>query len=135
MINITNERILVMNRFFRCKHCGNLIGFIENHGVPIVCCGEEMEALVANTTDAAQEKHVPVVTVDGNRVDVVVGSVEHPMTEEHMIKWIYLLTKNGAQRKELSPGDRPAATFELVDDEPIEVYEWCNLHGLWKTTL
>jgi superoxide reductase len=92
-----------------------------------------MEELVPNTVDAAKEKHVPVVTVEGNKVVVEVGSVAHPMLEEHFIQWIYLQTKNGGQRKCLVPGQEPKAVFALEDDEVVAVYEYCNLHGLWKT--
>jgi superoxide reductase len=123
------------HKFYRCKHCGNLIGMIQSSGARVVCCGEEMEELVANTVDAAKEKHVPVVTVDGNIVTVEVGSVTHPMEEKHYIQWIYLQTKNGGQRKCLSPGDEPKATFALDNDEVVAVFEYCNIHGLWKTEL
>lgn len=120
-------------KFYRCKHCGNIVGKINDSGVPIICCGEEMEELKANTTDGAMEKHVPVVTVDGNQVHVVVGSAEHPMTEEHYIQWIALQTKNGNQRVCLKPGDKPEACFAICDGDEVEaVYEYCNLHGLWK---
>ncbi|MGE4213952.1 MAG: desulfoferrodoxin family protein [Anaerotignaceae bacterium] len=122
-------------KFFVCKHCGNLIGMIENSGVPIVCCGEKMTELVANTVDASLEKHTPVVSVNGDKVEVVVGSVEHPMLEEHFIKWIYLETKKGGQRKSLKPGEAPKAAFVVTDDEPVAVYAYCNLHGLWKTVI
>lgn len=122
-------------KFFVCKHCGNLIGMIENSGVPIVCCGEKMTELVANTVDASLEKHTPVVSVNGDKVEVVVGSVEHPMLEEHFIKWIYLETKKGGQRKALKPGEAPKAAFVVTDDEPVAVYAYCNLHGLWKTVI
>lgn len=124
-----------MNKFFICRHCGNIIGMIYASGVPVVCCGEEMEELVANTTDGAHEKHVPVVEVKGNVVDVKVGSVAHPMVEAHYIQWVYLETKHGGQRKALKPGDAPHVTFTVIDDEPVAVYEYCNLHGLWKTDI
>jgi superoxide reductase len=120
-------------RFFRCKHCGNIVSKIYDSGVALVCCGEEMEELVANTVDASKEKHVPAVSVVGNIVKVEVGSVPHPMEEKHYIMWIYLQTKKGGQRKCLSPGDEPKAVFALEDDELVAVYEYCNLHGLWKT--
>lgn len=122
-------------KFFRCKHCGNLIGMIHDSGAPLTCCGEEMQELVANTTDAATEKHVPIVTVDGDTVHVAVGSVEHPMTEAHYIQWIYLKTEKGGQRKCLTPSDKPYASFKLVDDKPVAAYEYCNLHGLWAAEL
>ena len=81
--------------FYRCKHCGNIIAYINDSGVPVMCCGEKMEAIEPNTTDAAGEKHVPVVYTDGNTVMVSVGSVEHPMLEEHYIQWIMLETAQG----------------------------------------
>ena len=101
-------------------------------GVPLVCCGEPMSVLEPNTTDAATEKHVPVITVSGDSVHVEVGSVAHPMGEDHYIEWIYLVTEKGVQSRCLNPGDAPAADFALVDDKAIEVYAYCNLHGLWK---
>ena len=92
-----------------------------------------MHELVANTTDAATEKHVPVIEIDGQHVKVTVGSVEHPMLPEHFIGWIALETKQGNQRKILNPGDKPVAEFMLCDeDEVVAAYEYCNLHGLWK---
>lgn len=120
-------------KFVICRTCGNLVEMIEDSGVNMVCCGEEMEELTANTVDAAQEKHVPVVEKEGNKVTVKVGSVTHPMAEEHYIQWIYLVTKQGVQRKCLNPGEEPSATFALVEgDEVVAAYEYCNLHGLWK---
>ena len=119
--------------FYKCKHCGNIVAYIENKGVPIMCCGEKMEPIEPNTTDAAGEKHVPVITIDGKTVTVAVGEVEHPMLPEHYIQWIVLETKEGRQRKTLQPGDKPVATFALTDtDEVVAAYEYCNLHGLWK---
>lgn len=118
-------------KFFKCSHCGNIIAYVEDKGVPIVCCGEKMQELVPNTQEAAVEKHVPVYTVDGGKVSVVVGSVEHPMTPEHSIGWIALETKQGNQRKVLATASK--AEFMLCDgDEIAAVYAWCNLHGLWK---
>ena len=86
-------------KIFRCNHCGNIITHLTNSGVPVVCCGEKMVELVPNTTDAATEKHVPDVKVDGKKVIVTVGSVEHPMVEEHFIEWILVETKEGVQVK------------------------------------
>ena len=120
-------------KFFICKQCGNLVTLIYESGAPLVCCGQEMNELVANTTEAATEKHLPVVTVDGNTITVEIGSVEHPMTPEHYIQWIYIETDKGLQMKYLTPSDKPKATFELSDEKLIATYEYCNLHGLWKT--
>lgn len=124
-----------MKKFLRCEHCGNIVGMINDSGVPVVCCGEPMKELVANTTDAATEKHVPAVSIDGNKVVAKVGDVEHPMLDAHFIQWIYLETENGGQRKVLKPGMVPEATFTLEDDKAVAVYEYCNLHGLWKKEL
>ncbi|MFA0814947.1 MAG: desulfoferrodoxin [Anaerofustis sp.] len=119
-------------KFFKCEHCGNLVGMIHSSGINMVCCGDKMTELKPNTTDAATEKHVPVIKKDGNNVTVEVGSVAHPMLPEHYIQWIYIETKNGGQRKALEPGMEPKATFTLVNDELVSAYAYCNLHGLWK---
>ena len=120
-------------KFYVCKHCGNIITYLNNAGVPVVCCGEKMSELVPGTTDAAVEKHVPAVSIDGNVVTVKVGEVEHPMVDVHYIQWIVLKTNKGVQRKHLNPGEAPKAEFTLLEGEVVEeVYEYCNLHGLWK---
>ena len=123
-------------KFYICKHCGNMIAMVSESGVPVKCCGENMVELIPGTTDAATEKHVPVITVDGTKVTVKVGEVTHPMAEEHYIQWIALETKAGNQRKQLKPGEAPEACFALCEgDEVIAAYEYCNLHGLWKATV
>ena len=125
-----------MKKFFVCKHCGNMIGLLHDAGVPMMCCGEKMVELVPNTTDAAQEKHVPVATVEGNKVVVNIGSVDHPMAAEHWIQWVYLETDKGGHRKVLNSGEKPHVVFALTEDEkPVAVYEYCNLHGLWVAKL
>ena len=123
-------------KFYICSHCGNVAEKVNDTGVPLFCCGEAMKELVPNTVDAAQEKHVPAVTVEGNLVHVQVGSVIHPMLEEHHIGFIWLETELGGQRRSLVPGDEPKATFAVAPgDKAVAVYEWCNLHGLWKAEL
>jgi superoxide reductase len=123
------------NKFFICEKCGNIIGMIEPSGVPVVCCGQKMTKLEAGVVEASREKHIPVVEIDGNTVKVTVGSVEHPMTAEHYISWIYLETDCGGQRKALKPDSKPEAIFALADEKPIAVYAYCNLHGLWKAEI
>ncbi|MEG1536873.1 MAG: desulfoferrodoxin family protein, partial [Clostridiales bacterium] len=120
-------------RFFRCQHCGNLVGLICNAGAPMICCGETMEELIPGSVDASREKHVPVITTVGNLVTVKLGLAEHPMTEEHAIQWVYLLTDRGGQRKCLKPGEKPEAVFALHQDQAKAAYAYCNLHGLRKT--
>ena len=121
-------------KFYKCAHCGQIVAIVKKTGVPIMCCGESMQELVPGTTDAAVEKHVPVYKVEGNKVTVCVGSVAHPMTEAHLIEFIYLVTKKGyIMKKALTPEDEPKAVFTLNDGDEVEtVYEYCNLHGLWK---
>ena len=120
------------NKFYICERCGNIVGMVHDSGVNPVCCGQKMTALEAGVVEASHEKHIPVVTVDGNTVSVAVGSIEHPMAEEHSILWIYLETDKGGQRKSLEVGKPPVATFALTDEKPVAVYAYCNLHGLWK---
>ena len=120
-------------RFFVCETCGNIIAMVKPSGVPVVCCGKPMKQIVPNTTDAAQEKHVPVWSKEGNLVKVQVGSVAHPMIPAHYIEWVSLQTKAGNQRKALSPEQAPEVTFALTEGDEVEaVYAYCNLHGLWK---
>lgn len=120
-------------KFYYCKICGNLVGMIRASGAPMTCCNEVMTELTANTQDASTEKHVPEIKVDGNKVTVTVGSVEHPMVPEHLIEWIYLATTHGGQRKTLEAGEAPTVEFALTADEKaLTAYAYCNLHGLWK---
>ena len=120
-------------KVFKCTKCGNMISYLNKDACDVKCCGETMVEVVPNTTDAAGEKHVPVIEVDGNIVTVKVGSVEHPMMDAHYIQWIALDSEQGRQRKILNPGDALVAVFALVDgDKPVAAYEYCNLHGLWK---
>lgn len=123
------------NKFYICEHCGNLIGMIHDAGVPMMCCGQKMTKLEPGIVEASHEKHIPVVRVDGNTVTVTIGSVEHPMVEEHSILWVYLQTDKGGQRKCLEVGKAPVATFALADENPIAAYAYCNLHGLWKAAI
>lgn len=120
-----------MAKFYVCSHCGNLVGMIHDAGVPMMCCGQKMDALVPNTVEASGEKHLPVVTLGEGTVQVDVGSAEHPMVPEHSIQWIYLETDKGGQRKALNPGEAPRVTFALASEKPLRVYAYCNLHGLW----
>lgn len=121
-------------KFYKCRHCGNVIEKVVDSKVPVICCGEKMEELIPNTVDASQEKHVPVVTkVNDCTIKVEVGSVPHPMLPEHHIAFIYVETENGGIRVDLK--DKPEAVICTCSSKPIAVYEYCNLHGLWKTTL
>ena len=121
-----------MIEFLKCKHCGQIIKKVVDTGVPVICCGEKMEVLTPNTTDAAREKHVPEVSVEKNIVTVKVGSVEHPMTEMQYIEWIIIETSQGSYKYNFKPNDKPECKFLLRDDETfVKAYAYCNLHGLW----
>ncbi len=123
-----------MTKFYICDHCKNIVQMIQDSGVNPVCCGDNMRELIANTSDGANEKHVPVVSIENNEVKVEVGSVAHPMLDVHWIQWIALETNFGFYRKDLKPNELPNASFLLGKDEKVvAVYEYCNLHGLWKT--
>mgnify|MGYP002625867182 FL=1 len=116
-------------KFFKCPDCGTVL--IPDH--PEGFAPEKLVELVPNTTDAAGEKHVPVITVDGSFVKVTVGAVEHPMLAAHFITFIVLETSRGYQKKDLYPGEKPEAVFALTEGETVvAAYEYCNLHGLWK---
>ena len=122
-------------KFYICRKCGNLVELLNDSGVPMVCCGEEMQALVPNTSEGAGEKHLPFVQVDGDNLHVQIGEVIHPMIAEHYIQWIYVETENGGQLIKFMPDDIPQADVCLRDDKPIAVYAYCNIHGLWKTDI
>ncbi|MBR2666885.1 MAG: desulfoferrodoxin [Oscillospiraceae bacterium] len=120
-------------KFYICERCKNIITYLNQSAVPVMCCGQKMEELVPGTTDAAQEKHVPVISQEGSVVTVSVGSVAHPMMEAHYIQWIVLQTKQGVQRKMLTPDSEPKAVFALCEGDEVEAaYAYCNLHSLWK---
>ena len=123
-----------MTKFFKCRHCGNVVEKVVDSGVAVVCCGEKMEELIPNTVEASGEKHIPVVTkIDDCTIKVEVGSVAHPMLPEHHIAFIYVETETGGIRVNLT--DKPEAVICTCNSKPVAVYEYCNLHGLWKVTL
>ncbi|MEN6339685.1 MAG: desulfoferrodoxin family protein [Clostridiaceae bacterium] len=124
--------MLCETRFFRCDICGNLVGMIHSSGAKMICCGQEMTELIPGSVDASHEKHVPVIKQNGDTVTVHIGSVDHPMTEEHHIGWVYLQTTDGGQRKCLAVGGAPEVTFTLGGAKPVSAFAYCNLHGLWK---
>ena len=120
-------------KFYICEHCGKIIAVVKESGVPVMCCGQKMTEIIPGTTEASQEKHIPVYQVEGNIVTVRVGAVDHPMTAEHLIEWVSLQTKQGNQRKILAPGQEPVVRFALCEGDEVEaVYAYCNLHGLWR---
>lgn len=119
-------------KFLLCRRCGNLIEMVNDSGVTPICCGTDMNELTPNSVEAATEKHIPVVEIDGSIAKVTVGSTLHPMEEAHYIEWIYLETSIGIKRVKLNPKEEPIASFALLEEETvISAYAYCNLHGLW----
>ena len=121
-------------KFYVCEHCGNIITKFKDSNVPVVCCGEKMKELVPGTSDGAVEKHVPIVVLDGRSVHVTVGSVLHPMVDVHYIQWVVVETTKGIHKYNLLPNEDPKVEVRLADNEEfVSAYEYCNLHGLWKS--
>ena len=119
-------------KFLKCSHCGNIVAVVHETKVPVMCCGKKMEQIIPGTVEASREKHIPVFEVKENKVIVNVGSIDHPMIEEHFIEWVSIQTKHGNQRKQLKPGQDPKVCFALCEGDEVEaVYAYCNLHGLW----
>ena len=120
-------------KFYKCKVCGNLVTHLSKEVGIVTCCGQAMTELIPNTVEAATEKHIPVYNVSNNEVVVKVGEVAHPMTTEHYITAIAVETNKGVYVKKLLPTNTAEAVFKLdSDEEVVAVYEYCNLHGLWK---
>jgi len=123
--------MIVRNQIYKCNVCGNIIEVLHVGGGQLVCCGQPMELFEGKTEDVGREKHVPVIERTKKGVKVKVGSVPHPMEEEHYIEWIEIIADGRVYRKFLNPGDKPEAEFE-IKAEKIEAREYCNIHGLWK---
>lgn len=124
------------SKFYKCRHCGNVIQKLVDSKVPVICCGQPMEELVHNTVEASNEKHLPEVSrLDDCRLDIKVGSVAHPMLPEHHISFIYVECEDGGLFIDLKGKDKAETVVSCCDRKPIAVYEYCNIHGLWKTEL
>ncbi len=123
-------------KFLLCEHCGNLVEMVNDVGAPLYCCNHPMEELTPNTSDGAQEKHVPVVRREGGTLTVELGETAHPMEESHLIEWVVVETEHGCLRRDLHAGDGTTISFPVCDcDRPVAVYVWCNLHGLWMSKI
>lgn len=123
-------------KFYICPICGNVIELVEDHGVPVFCCGKKMDELVPNSTEAAVEKHMPVPTVENGVLKVSVGEVEHPSIEKHWIPFVAIKAGDLVMRRSIKATEKPEAVFPIGDFKgEVEVYAWCNLHGMWKTTI
>ena len=122
--------MIEIKQVYKCAKCGNIVEVLHAGGGTLSCCDAPMEFLTENTTDAAKEKHVPVIEKIEGGYRVSVGSIEHPMLEDHFIQWIELITETEVLRKHLSPGEKPVAEFK-TNSKAIKAREYCNLHGLW----
>ena len=120
-------------KFYKCPICGNIIELIEGNAISIICCGQKISELTANTVDASVEKHVPTYEKNDTEIVVKVGEIEHPMEEKHYIMWIAQVTDNSITRVELKPNEKPIARFPYVKGSVL--YAYCNIHGLWKTNI
>lgn len=127
------NRMTKLNEIYKCNVCGNIVEMVHAGAGQLVCCGQPMVLQEENTVDAALEKHVPVITRDGDKVTVNVGAVVHPMTAEHYIEWIELLVDGRVFRKYLAPEQEPRAEFEVSEEVSLSARAYCNLHGLWKS--
>ena len=124
--------MIQQRQVYKCSVCGNIVEVLTAGGGTLVCCGKEMILQTENTVDAAKEKHVPIIEKIPGGVKVKVGSVEHPMLENHYIQWIEIETAEKVYRKELKPGDKPEAEF-MISEDILQAREYCSLHGLWKS--
>ncbi len=117
---------------YKCEKCGNIVEVVHGGKGALVCCGENMVKFEEKTADSSTEKHVPIVEEINEGIRVIVGSTEHPMTEEHFIEWIEVINGDYINRKYLKPGDKPVAEFYVKKQPGLIVRSFCNLHGLWK---
>ena len=123
-------------RFYKCPICGNIVGLIKGDMEHIKCCGKPMDEMIANTTDAAVEKHMPVLSAENGVLKVCVGEVEHPSIEKHWIPFVAVKAGDLVLRRSINATEKPEAIFPLGDFKgEVEVYAWCNLHGIWKATI
>ena len=120
-------------KIYKCERCGNIVDVLHEGPGALVCCGVEMVLMEANSVDAANEKHVPIIEKTENGIIVKVGEVDHPMADEHYIEWIEVINGNYSQKKFLKPGDKPQAEFYVPFNENLVARSYCNLHGLWKS--
>lgn len=119
------------NEIYKCTECGNIVEVVHGSGGALVCCGQPMKLMTENTTDAAKEKHVPVIEKVAGGFLVKIGTIAHPMEEKHYIEWIEIIADGVAYKQYLAPGQKPEAVFK-VDAANVIAREYCNLHGLWK---
>ena len=118
-------------KFFICEICGNIVEKARDSGIDVICCGQPMTRIVANTEEnVALEKHISVVSAEGDKLKIQVGSILHPMIDKHFIEWILIVTPKSVKRYPLKSGDEPIIYIPKEDN--IEVYAYCNVHGLWK---
>jgi len=120
------------NEIYKCEKCKQVIEVVDGAVPPLMCCGQKMDLMEAQTADPATQKHVPVIESTDQGVKVTVGSTPHPMTDDHYIQWIEVINGDYVNRKYLNPGDEPVAEFYVPMQEGLIVREFCNMHGLWQ---
>ena len=122
-----------MKQIYKCSICGNIVEVVHDGKGQLVCCGQPMDFLSENTTDAAKEKHVPVVETTDSGIKVKVGDVPHPMEENHYIEWVEIIADGKSCRIFLKPGEKPEAVFDIASQK-VTAREYCSVHGLWKSS-
>ena len=121
-----------MGKFYVCESCNSVLELVEGKDAKPVCAGQAIKPLEVKSLEEGSEKHLPDIYVQDKVVTVQLGTVPHPMIEEHLIQWIELETDRGVYRRRLRAGDEPVVNFRLEDEKPLAVYAYCNLHGLWR---
>lgn len=123
----------MLPKFYKCSHCGQIIAKVNDTNVKVVCCNEEMQQLIPGTVEASREKHIPVYHVENQILKINIGSINHPMTEAHLIEWVFVQTSKKNIRVALHANMEPTVNILLENDEKVEkVLSYCNLHGLWE---
>ena len=123
----------IQKQVYRCNVCGNIVEVLHAGKGELVCCGQPMELLQEKTADVGLEKHAPVVETTDRGIKVKIGSTPHPMEEKHYIEWVEIIANGDIHRKFLKPGDKPEAEFE-ISPQKVAAREYCNIHGLWKSS-
>ncbi len=124
-----------INEIYKCPICGNIVQLTHVGGGTLVCCGKPMELLSEKNSDEGLEKHLPVAIFEGGVLKINIGSIDHPMLEEHYIEWIECIVDGNVFRKYLSPNDKPYAEFSAREEKNVKIRAYCNVHGLWSITL
>lgn len=132
---LRNKTMTEKHQIYKCPICGNIVEVNHTGAGTLVCCGKEMELMVEKKEEEGNEKHLPVVSFEGDTLIVKVGAIQHPMEEAHYIEWIEVISDEGSQKVFLNHNDAPEATFKISSTENLRIREYCSIHGLWETRI